>query len=260
LRQHVLVVGSGGLVGRALIRQGFAGLSRTDCDVTVPSAREAALERYLPDAVIFCAARTDVDACERDPVAWRVNVEAPAEWARRVPTWLVSSNYVFSGPGPHRPGDARRPLQAYGRQKAAAEDAVLSAGGHVVRTGWLYGEGGVNLPSRLPELLRSGAVRAIDDRSVQPTWVDDLAVWLAGLPEGITHAVGGVQTTWFAFATAVAASLGLDGPVLPVHDSELSRPALRPMDARLAPALLPGFPESMEAWLGRLQGASPGGR
>ena len=245
---HILVVGSAGLLGRHLVALGVPGVGRADGDVTDPAARERILDRHRPDAVLFCAALADVDRCEADPAARAVNAEAPAAWARRVPLWLVSTNYVFSGPGPHRPGEEPAPVQAYGRQKAEAEAAVRAAGGHVVRTAWLFGAGGRSMPSRLPALLRAGPVRCVADVPVQPTWAGDVAERLVALPEGITHAVGSGETTWAAFARALAVLLGLPGDrVVEVPEAALGRPARRPDDARLAPALLPPWTDRLEA-------------
>ena len=152
---RILITGAGGLVGRALVARGAAGLDHAALDVTDHDALAAAITREQPDAVIFCAAIANVDACATDPRARAVNVEAPAACARLAPTWLVSTNYVFDGPGPHRTDGPRRPVNAYGRLKVEAEDAVLAAGGHVVRTGWVFGPGGRNYPSRIEALLRA---------------------------------------------------------------------------------------------------------
>jgi dTDP-4-dehydrorhamnose reductase len=234
----ILVTGAGGLVGRALVGRGALGASRAAIDVTRADDLERALTRFSPDAVIFCAAVTNVDACETDQRAWATNALAPAAWARRVPTWLVSTNYVFDGAGPHAPRAGRSPVNAYGRQKLAAEDGVLAAGGHVVRTGWVFGPGGRNFPSTIFDRVRGGAVHAMTGWPVQPTWVGDLAERLLTLPEGVSHAIGGEQTTWFRFALEAERLLGLGGRV---HPQDALPTGPRPSDARLAPADLPGW-------------------
>ncbi|MCP4809625.1 MAG: NAD(P)-dependent oxidoreductase [Proteobacteria bacterium] len=237
----ILVTGAAGLLGSAVAVRGAHGLSRGALDVTDTVAVERALAALQPDAVVFCAAIADVDRCAHDPLAEAVNVQAPIAMAQRVPTWLVSTNYVFDGPGPHHPGDPRRPVNTYGRQKARAEDGVLAAGGHVVRTGWLFGPGGRNFPSRLPELLAGGPVTALEDWPVQPTFVGDLAERLLELRPGVTHAIGRETTTWADFARAVAQRVG--GTVLGVEALDLGP---RPTDARLAPADLAGWSERLD--------------
>jgi dTDP-4-dehydrorhamnose reductase len=236
------------LLGSALVRLGAHGVDRAALDVCEPTQVDTVLSQVQPDAVIFCAAMTDVDRCATDPGAWAVNVDAPAALAARVPTWLVSSNYVFDGPGPHRPMDARRPVGAYGRQKAAAEDAVLAAGGHVVRTGWLFGPGGRNFPSRLPALLRAGSVTALERWPVQPTWAPDLAAHLITLPTGVTHAIGEETTTWADAARRVCGALGLP-PDRVQGVSAIPGLGPRPSDARLAPAALPGWSTHIAEWV-----------
>lgn len=202
-----------------------------------------------PRAVIHCAAFTRVDAC--GPEYWALNVESARYLAERVPTWLVSTNYVFDGPGPHGPNSPRCPRLRYGVQKAAAEDAVLAHGGHVVRTGWLFGPQGRNFPSRLPELLRAGPIQALEDWPVQPTWAADLAAYLMTLPEGVSHAIGGEQTTWADFARTCAEKMGLPAErVLGV--SEVIGMGPRPQDARLHGHALPGWTQRLDELLGAL--------
>lgn len=233
-----LVTGAGGLLGSALTRNGARGLTHAELDVTDNAAVDAALEQYEPAAVIFCAALADVDACASDPRARAVNVDAAVAMARRVPTWLVSTNYVFDGPGPHEPDGERAPVNAYGIQKRDAEDGVLDAGGHVVRTGWLFGPDGRNFPSRIFELLRIGSVRALTGWPVQPTWADDVAQALMQLPTGISHRIGGGETTWAEFAERAQDLAGLRDRVQRVERLDIGA---RPSDARLAPATLPSW-------------------
>ena len=239
---RVLVVGAGGLIGAALVRagspQGWLGLDRGACDVTSAADREAALRLHRPDAVVFAAAFTDVDGAARNPASIAVNAEAPAAWARQVETWFLSSNFVFDGPGPHGPAAVPRPGSVYARQKVAAEQAVLAAGGHVARVGWVFGPDGRTFASTVADRLTRGeTVRAIHDVLVQPTRADDVAAALLALPRGITHLAGAGETSWYGFALAVHARLGR-GRVEPVRAATLGL-GPRPRDGRLAPATLP---------------------
>lgn len=244
---RILIPGAAGLVGTALRARAAASghtcvfLERPECDVTDPWARSEALRRHRPDAVLFCAARTAVDACATDPSSEAVNVTAPAAWAAEVETWLLSSNFVFDGPGPHTPDSPPRPTGVYANQKARAEASVLAAGGHVARVGWVYGPGGRTFGSTLAARLRAGeAVRAVYDVRVQPTWSLDLADALYTMPRGVVHHAGRGEASWYAFALAVWARVG-SGMVVPVRLAELGLTEARPRDARLAPATLPAW-------------------
>ncbi|HJN73826.1 MAG TPA: NAD(P)-dependent oxidoreductase [Myxococcota bacterium] len=234
----ILATGAAGLLGSALVRNGARGLDRHALDVTDEAQVDAILQAHEPDAVLFCAAFSRVDACATHPGARAVNVEAPIAMARRVPTWLVSSNYVFDGPGPHGIDSPRSPVNAYGRQKREAEDGVLAAGGHVVRTGWLFGPGGDNFPSRIGELLLAGEVRALAGWPVQPTWADDVAMAMMQLPPGVSHLIGSGETTWYRFACRAQELLGLSDRVRRVDSLDIGP---RPSDARLEPAKLPSW-------------------
>ncbi|MBM4391587.1 MAG: sugar nucleotide-binding protein [Deltaproteobacteria bacterium] len=248
---RIVVVGATGLIGRAVVRAGLeagvdiVGLGRHDCDVT--RDREAALRAHRPDAVIFCAAATNVDAAGNGTRA--VNVDAPGAWSRQVATWLLSSNFVFDGWGPHAPSATPRPCNTYAAQKVEAERLVLAAGGHVVRVGWVHGPGGKTFASTLPSRLARGeTVRAISDVLVQPTRAVDVARALVLLPRGVTHLVGNADTTWYGYASALAARLG--GKVEPVRLADFGLDP-RPRDARLWPATLPGWHEGIEEGIPR---------
>ncbi len=249
---RVLVVGAGGLIGRALCRAApppgldVVGVGREECDVTDADARRRVLGAVRPDVVIFAAAFTDVDGAARAPASEAVNVAAPAAWAAEVETWLLSSNFVFDGSGPHAPDAEPRPTSVYADQKVRAEAAVRRAGGHVVRVGWVFGPGGRTFASTVAERLRAGGtVRAIHDVLVQPTHADDVAAALLALPRGVTHLAGAGETSWYGFASAVRARVGA-GRVEPVRMAELGL-GPRPRDARLGPALL-------APWWSRLPG------
>lgn len=101
----------------------------------------------MVDAAFICAARTSIRECESDPAGTaRVNVDAAAALSERLSghtgiTVFLSTNMVFDGGqavvGPDSPA---RPRTEYGRQKAAAERAVLAReGGAVLRLSKVIG-------------------------------------------------------------------------------------------------------------------------
>jgi dTDP-4-dehydrorhamnose reductase len=260
---RILVTGAEGLIGRAIVasaasarpRDHLIAVGRSDGDVADPRVREALLDRHKPDAVLFCAAFTAVDrAGHPDDIvrSEQINVHAPGDWARRVPLWWLSSNFVFSTPGPHAPSAAVSPKGAYAHQKAQGEQAVMREGGNVCRVGWVYGPGGRTFGSTLVERLRAGhTVAAVADVLVQPTWSLDVARSLLTLPEGTSHHMAAETTSWYGFALAVQACLErterTQSTVAPVRLADLALPDPRPRDARLEPATLPGWRSRLNA-------------
>jgi dTDP-4-dehydrorhamnose reductase len=129
------------------------------------------------------------------------------------------------------------PLSAYGRTKAAGEDAVRQAlpDRHlVVRTAWLYGAHGRCFPRTMAGLAADrDRLTVVDDQVGQPTWtvdVADLVVRLvaAGVT-GTVHATSSGRASWYEFAREVVAAAGRPPEiVVPVSSAEFVRPAPRP--------------------------------
>jgi dTDP-4-dehydrorhamnose reductase len=244
-----LVTGAGGMLGRdlrtALAEAGeteVRAASRADLDVTDPAAvRDAVLGA---DVVLNAAAWTDVDGAETaEEAATAVNGHAVRTLAEAAGKRLIhfSTDYVFGGAAtaPYPEETAPAPINAYGRGKAIGEQAVLAAGGYVVRTAWLYGEHG---PNFVRTMLRLAATRdtvdVVDDQRGPPTWSYALArqtVALAGAATagraapGAYHGTAAGSTTWYGLARAVFAEAGLDPDrVRPTTSDRFPRPARRP--------------------------------
>lgn len=218
-------------------------VDRDEVDIRDP---EACLEVVAGhDFVVNVAAWTAVDEAEtHESAAFAVNAVGAANLARacaaaRVPMLQVSTDYVFAGDA-NRPYSEDAPLaprSAYGRTKAAGEWAVqaLCPQSWVVRTAWLYGAHGPNFVKTMARLAAEReTVTVVDDQWGQPTWTVDLAGAIvrlieAGAPFGAYHGTSSGETTWFGFAQAVFAELGLDcDRVEPTTTDAFPRPAPRP--------------------------------
>jgi len=264
VRLAVLVPGGSGQLGRDLVQAAPASAT----EVTAPSSAELDLtstgsvvravselaaraeESGAQPVVINAAAYTAVDAAETDEArAFAVNVDGPRVLAaactsRRVPLIHVSTDYVFPGDAdrPYEVDDELGPRNAYGRTKAAGEDAVLGSGASawVVRTSWVYGKTGANFVETMRRLeSERESVSVVDDQRGAPTWSLDLArgLWelASAIGEGkgpagrVLHCTGGGETTWFGFARAIFEEIGADpGRVKPCTTEEFPRPAVRP--------------------------------
>ncbi|WUH80876.1 dTDP-4-dehydrorhamnose reductase [Amycolatopsis sp. NBC_00355] len=278
MRLTVLVPGGSGQLGRDL-----AAFSGGDVDVVAPGSAELDLtqtgqvlaavgaladrarEAGAAPVVINAAAYTAVDAAETDEErAFAVNADGPRVLAaacasRRVPLIHVSTDYVFPGDAsaPYEPSDELGPRSAYGRTKAAGEDAVLGSGASswVVRTGWLYGKSGTNFVKTMARLEASNPeLSVVDDQVGGPTWTADLAAGLLelasraaagdGPEQRILHCTNAGSVSWCGFARAVFTHLGADpSRVKPCTTEEFPRPAPRPAYSVLSPA------SWKEAWL-----------
>jgi dTDP-4-dehydrorhamnose reductase len=140
----LLVVGSTGTLGRALLRAAqarglqCAGAARRGApialDVGDAAAITAAVRMHRPAAVINCAAITSIDGCERDPAAaQRINGRAPgvlaaisAEVGARFVQ--ISTDHFFIGDGSalHDEAAPVRLVNAYARSKHEGEAAALA--------------------------------------------------------------------------------------------------------------------------------------
>ncbi|UQS27794.1 dTDP-4-dehydrorhamnose reductase [Amycolatopsis thermalba] len=259
----VLVPGGTGQLGSAL-----SALASSEVQVVAPSSGEvdltsagsviAAVNALAAEAaeagrsplVINAAAYTAVDAAETDePRAFRINADgarvlAAACSSRRVPLIHVSTDYVFPGDAsrPYEPEDPLGPRSAYGRTKAAGEDAVLGSGARawVVRTAWVYGAGGSNFVETMRRLEgERDTLSVVDDQRGSPTSAADLAAGLLELGRAVVsghgpqrrvlHCTNAGETTWYGFARAIFEELGADPErVEPCTTAEFPRPAPRP--------------------------------
>jgi dTDP-4-dehydrorhamnose reductase len=226
---RVLITGAAGMLGldvqAAAVRAGHeaVAVSRAELDICDPAAVAAALKDARPDAVINCAAYTQVDRAEEDvEAATRVNGEAPGvlgEAAAACGAWVVhvSTDYVFDGSktsGPYVESDPTGPRSVYGVTKLAGERALAAAlpDAHtIVRTAWLFGTGGPCFPATILRAARSRPeLQVVDDQIGSPTYTPHLAAALLSLADarnapGVVHVAAGGQTSWFGFASALVA-------------------------------------------------------
>jgi dTDP-4-dehydrorhamnose reductase len=252
----MLVTGAGGMVGRAVIEQCAAqgdevfAHDRHSLDITNHEAVRSAFELERPEAVINCAAWTDVDGCENDhQLAYAVNSYAVANLAassRRVGAVLVtiSTDYVFDGTkeGFYTQRDNPNPTSIYGAAKLEGERRAQAASARtiVVRTGWIFGMGGRNfLSTIIARAQRGERIKAITDAYGTPTYAHDLAKRLRELAyldvPGVYHIVNsgnGISYEGFA-RTALKAVDCAAVEIESVRMDTLSRPAPRPRNSRL---------------------------
>jgi dTDP-4-dehydrorhamnose reductase len=244
------------MLGHDVIRAGEhagfepVGLARGELDVTDAVAVALALRRVLPDAVVNCAAWTDVDGAEthREEAA-AVNAAGAGNLARAaalagVPLVHVSTDYVFTGdppldgggaPRPYVESDRTGPRSVYGQTKLEGELEVLSASSAhtVVRSSWLFGLDGHNFVATMLRLAgEKDTIRVVSDQVGCPTWTGHLAPALVGLLQrevtGLVHQAGTGQVSWNGFAVEIFRQAEIACAVEPATTAEMARPAPRP--------------------------------
>ena len=232
-----------------------------ELDITDEAAVGELLERLSAepgslDAIVNCAAWTDVDGAEshRDQ-AHAVNAVGPAVLAgaaARVgaPLLHISTDYVFDGvapldadgrPRPYVESDPTGPRSVYGSTKLEGERAVLGASPRntVVRTAWLYGVDGKNFVETMLRLAgERDAVQVVTDQIGSPTWSGHLAPALLGMLErgvsGLAHLTGGGEVSWNGFTHEIFRQAEIDCAVEPASSEQVARPAPRPAWSALA--------------------------
>lgn len=261
---RLLITGAGGLLGTNLASEArhrhdvtavwrsrpfkMDGVQAIEGDLLQHSLAEGLVRAAAPDVVVHCAAKTDVDGCERDPsAAERDNVEATraiadATAAAGVRFVYISTDQVFGDLGaPHDETSTPAPLNVYARTKLEGERlAARVADSLVVRTnifGWSPRR------SSLPEwilgrLERCEQVPGFADVRFNPIHAGDLADLILRALEvrltGILHLAGGQACSKYDFALALAHAFRHDPSLVqPASIDVASLVARRPKDMRL---------------------------
>ena len=245
------------------------GLSHDELDITNAGAVERAIESEYPEAVINCAAWTDVDGAEAEfDQAVRANghgarnlAAASARVGAKI--LLPSSDYVFDGTKqePYVESDQVNPISAYGRSKLAGEGETIANNPRhfIVRASWLFGVNGKNFVDTMLNLGRTlDEVVVVKDQIGCPTYTGHLAEGLVRLVTwedfGVFHMAGAGECSWYEFAIEIFAQAGVECRVLSQTSDMLDRPAPRPAYSVLVserePTIeLPDWREGLAAFL-----------
>lgn len=247
----LLVTGAQGQLGREVEKQGCQHeLILTDVhslDISNNKAVRDCLQAVKPDAVIHCAAYTNVDGAESDEDnAFRVNVVGTQNiaagcldiGARMV---YISTDYVFDGTKktPYREFDMPNPQTVYGRTKWQGEEMVRQILGrhYILRTAWLYGDGN-NFVKTMLKLAREGhPLRIVCDQIGSPTSTKDLTATIFALLNsdsyGTYHASCQGECSWYEFAREIFRQASLTVGITPVATKDFPRAAIRPLHSVL---------------------------
>ena len=231
------------------------GVETTFLDITDLAAVKALVAEHRIEAIVNCAAYTNVDAAEsNEALAEKLNAEAPENLAlamKEVNGLLVqiSTDYVF-GKEPYnvpcKEDQQGTPTGVYGLTKLHGEQKIIATGcKHVIiRTAWLYSEFGKNFCKTMMNLTATKPqLKVVFDQVGTPTYALDLAKAIDTVlkdysavrannqyeKSGVYHYSNEGVCSWFDFAKMIAEYNGTTAcDVLPCHSHEFPSPVTRP--------------------------------
>jgi dTDP-4-dehydrorhamnose reductase len=268
----ILVVGAAGHLGAAVAER-FAewaevtATTRAELDVCDHRAVEALVARLRPAVVINCAAYTNVDRAEDEPVeALNVNafaVRVLAGAARSVGAALVhySTDFVFDGAGerPYTEEDPPNPRSTYACSKLLGEWFAREAPRHyVLRVESVFGSPAgetrrTSVDRIVDSILEGREVPVFVDRTVSPSYRYDVAAATRSLLDngaepGLYHCVNSGSCTWAELALEVGRQLGVEPRLRRVRMADVPLRAQRPLHCALSNARLREAGAAMPSW------------
>ncbi len=203
----IWITGGQGLVGSALQELckkehlSFIATGHGDVDISsLSSVKDFFHEHPTITHIINCAAYTRVDDAENQAdEAFKTNTLGPENLGKLafhegLKLIHVSTDYVFDAPNPSPLSESTpyQPTNIYGKTKKEGEERLLSVFPHacIVRTSWVFGQGGKNFISSLwNKLHQEKKIAVVHDQVNRLTYAHDLAGVLLSLicHEGIFH-------------------------------------------------------------------------
>ena len=266
---RVMVTGAAGQLGSTMVARlsascDVSAFTRAELDLGDAPAVLDTMTTCAPEVVINCAAYNDVEAAEdaaEDAIAGNaLAVQALARAANQTGATLIhyGTDFVFDGTAdrPYLETDACRPLSTYGMSKLLGEwFALESPGAYVLRVESLFGgRPAKSSIDKIMSAIRAGQpVRVFADRTVTPSFVDDVAMateqLLASRPApGVYHCVNSGVTTWLGIAEEIARLLRCDAEIIPVKSTEVKLRAKRPIYCGLSNDKLKDAGIVMPSW------------
>lgn len=221
------------------------GNETTFLDITDLKAVRQIVEENNVNAIVNCAAYTNVDAAESaEELAEKLNATAPENLAKAMKEVnglliQISTDYVFGKEPYNTPcheDQQGTPTGVYGLTKLHGEQKIIATGcNHVIiRTAWLYSEYGKNFCKTMLNLTATKPqLQVVFDQCGTPTYAYDLAVAITEILKqpvnGIYHYSNEGVCSWYDFTKMIAEYSGQTGcDIQPCHSDEFPSPVKRP--------------------------------
>ena len=214
-------------------------------DITNLTDIRLCVRKYSIDAIVNCAAYTNVDAAEdNEQIAELLNAKAPEYLAtamKEVDGLLIqiSTDYVF-GKEPYntpcKEDQQGTPTGVYGMTKLHGEQAIQKVGCKhiIIRTAWLYSEFGKNFVRTMLNLTAAKPLlKVVFDQVGTPTYAKDLAL---SITTALNNPIAGTYhysnegvCSWFDFTKMIAEYSGQTAcDIQPCHSDEFPSKVKRP--------------------------------
>lgn len=227
------------------------GQHTTILDITNFDAIRSIVKEHNVEAIVNCAAWTNVDgaeAPEKYELVELLNAKAPENLAiamKEVGGLLVhiSTDYVFGGDPyntPCKEDQKGTPTGVYGLTKLHGEQNIQNSGVDylIFRTAWLYSEFGKNFVKTMLNLTATKPqLKVVFDQAGTPTYAYDLAKAIFDIIEdrkytgntGIYHYSNEGVCSWYDFTKMIAEYSGqTECNIQPCHSDEFPSPVKRP--------------------------------
>jgi len=227
-------------------------------DITQLDAIRDVVNREQIEAIVNCAAYTNVDAAEDNyAMAELLNTKAVENlaWAMRETNGLlihISTDYVF-GDDPYntpcKEDQKGTPTGVYGLTKLRGEEAIqrVACKHVIIRTAWLYSEFGKNFVKTMLNLTATKPqLKVVFDQVGTPTYAGDLAQTITTIladykreslsmndgsftKNGVYHFSNEGVCSWFDFTKMIAEYAGYKTcDIQPCHSDEYPSKVKRP--------------------------------
>ena len=252
---NILVTGANGQLGNemrivaAASKDNYIFTDVAELDITNLEAIRAMVAENGVEAIVNCAAYTNVDKAEDDvefcELLNATAVENLAVAMKEVDGLLVhvSTDYVFGGDPYNTPCTEDKkgtPTGVYGASKLRGEQNIQRVGCHhlIIRTAWLYSEFGKNFVKTMLMLTATKPqLKVVFDQVGTPTYALDLAAAIFDILEhrkytgndGIYHYSNEGVCSWYDFTKMIAEYAGNTAcDIQPCHSNEFPSKVVRP--------------------------------
>jgi dTDP-4-dehydrorhamnose reductase len=268
VNQKIVILGGKGMLGTDLAnlcrQKNFAAkiLDLPEFDITDRNQVEKAIADC--DAVINCAAYTNVDKAESEPqAAFKVNSEAVGRLGQiaheqKIFVIHISTDFVFDGKSdkPYRETDKPNPINTYGKSKLAGEQLLVASScvNCIIRLEWTYGLAGDNFVKKIIRAARqTGQLNVVDDQVGTPTATMEAAKTvlkaLEERAEGIFHFAAAGFASRYECAKFILEKLNEPATVNPCKTGDFKPPAARPLNSRFNCSKIAALlDEPIETW------------